>query len=102
MSSYRPLPDFLYIGKSSIEGSGLFTSQAIKKNTTLGVSHIKDERFQDGYSRTPLGGFYNHSEKPNCETYVVNDFIMLRTIKKIAKKEELTATYTLYKLGKKK
>ena len=96
--SYKPLPKFLYIGKSPIEGFGLFTSEDIKANTVLGVSHVQDMRFSDGYIRTPLGGFYNHSDKPNCETYAEGDLIMLRTIKNILAKEELTALYTLYKI----
>jgi SET domain-containing protein len=102
MSFYRPLPDFLYIDKSSIEGHGLFTNRDLLAGTELGITHIKDERFQEGYSRTPLGGFYNHSDKPNCETYIQDDFLILRTIKLILSQEELTAFYTLYKLGNKK
>ena len=62
--SYRPLPDGLTIKRSPIEGLGLFT-QDIKKNTFIGIAHILDERFENNYLRTPLGGFYNHSDTPN-------------------------------------
>ena len=61
---YRPLPDGLTIKNSPIEGLGLFTSVDIKKNTFIGVTHIRDEQFENKYIRTPLGGFYNHSDDP--------------------------------------
>ena len=61
---YRPLPEGLTIKNSSIEGLGLFTTISIKKNTFIGVTHIRDEQFENKYIRTPLGGFYNHSNDP--------------------------------------
>ena len=61
---YRPLPDGLTIKNSSIEGLGLFTTVDIKKNTFVGITHIRDEQFENKYIRTPLGGFYNHSNDP--------------------------------------
>ena len=62
---YRPLPDGLTIKNSPIEGLGLFTTINIKKNTFIGVTHIRDEQFENKYIRTPVGGFYNHSNEPN-------------------------------------
>ena len=62
---YRPLPDGLTIKNSPIEGLGLFTNVDIKKNTYIGVTHIRDEQFENKYIRTTLGGFYNHSNSPN-------------------------------------
>ncbi len=61
---YRPLPEGLTIKNSSIEGLGLFATNIIKKNTFIGVTHIRDEQFENKYIRTPLGGFYNHSNDP--------------------------------------
>ena len=61
---YRPLPDGLTIKYSPIEGLGLFTNIDIKKNTFIGITHIRDEQFENKYIRTPLGGFYNHSNDP--------------------------------------
>ncbi len=61
---YRPLPDGLTIKNSPIEGLGLFATINIKKNTFIGVTHIRDEQFENKYIRTPLGGFYNHSNEP--------------------------------------
>ena len=61
---YSPLPDGLTIKNSPIEGLGLFATIDIKKNTFIGVTHIRDEQFENKYIRTPLGGFYNHSNEP--------------------------------------
>jgi len=61
---YRPLPDGLTIKNSPIEGLGLFATVNIKKNSFIGVTHIRDEQFENKYIRTPLGGFYNHSNDP--------------------------------------
>ena len=62
---YRPLPDGLTIKNSPIEGLGLFATVNIKKNSFIGVTHIRDEQFENKYIRTPVGGFYNHSNQPN-------------------------------------
>ena len=62
---YRPLPKELTIKTSSIEGLGLFATEDIKKNSFIGVTHIRDEQFENKYIRTPVGGFYNHSNEPN-------------------------------------
>ncbi len=62
---YKPLPKQLTIKKSSIEGLGIFAAEDIKKNSFVGVTHIRDEQFENKYIRTPLGGFYNHSNEPN-------------------------------------
>ena len=96
--SYRPLPRNLTIKQSGIEGLGLFSLVDYPALSELGISHIKDERFEGGYIRTPLGGFFNHSDSPNCEAYVDGDFIRLRSIKKILEGEELTVRYWLYEL----
>ena len=69
---YRPLPDGLTIKNSPIEGLGLFATQNIKANSFIGVTHIRDEQFENKYIRTPLGGFYNHSDKPTVQRLVSN------------------------------
>ena len=61
---YRPLPKELTIKNSAIEGLGLFATATIEANTFIGVTHIRDEQFENKYIRTPLGGFYNHSNNP--------------------------------------
>jgi len=62
---YRPLPNGLTIRNSPIEGLGLFSTIEIPKNSFIGVTHIRDEQFENKYIRTPVGGFYNHSNEPN-------------------------------------
>ena len=59
---YNPLPDFIEIKQSSIHGMGLFTTHKIQKNFVIGITHIEHKEFQHDHIRTPLGGFYNHSE----------------------------------------
>ncbi len=93
---YKPIPSYLTISKSSIEGLGLFATEDIDSNFRIGITHILDTRFENGYSRTPLGGFFNHSLEPNCKVVYEGDFIFLETIKEIKSGDEITATYTLY------
>ncbi len=62
---YKPLPKQLTIKNSAIEGLGLFATENIKKNSFIGVTHVRDEQFENKYIRTPIGGFYNHSNEPN-------------------------------------
>ena len=69
---YTPLPEGLTIKKSPIEGLGLYATQIIKANTFIGLTHILDERFENNYLRTPLGGFYNHSDSPNVQRMITN------------------------------
>ena len=69
---YRPLPESLTIKKSPIEGLGLYVTKDIKCNIFIGLTHILDERFENNYLRTPLGGFYNHSDFPNVQRMVTN------------------------------
>jgi len=102
MSMYRPLPDYLRIDDSDIEGRGLFTSKALPGGVYLGITHIIDDRFPDNLIRTPLGGFINHSESPNCEIEITGDLhtqgggrYHLRTKFDITANSELTVCYTL-------
>ena len=62
---YKPLPKQLTIKNSVIEGLGLFATENIQINSFIGITHIRDEQFENKYIRTPLGGFYNHSNKAN-------------------------------------
>ena len=91
--NYRPLPESLTIKPSSIEGLGLFATKTIPKNTDLGMIHFT---YGEIIIRTPLGGFINHSEKPNCKKLDLEDEWHLKTITEIKKDEELTLKYTLY------
>ena len=101
MSYYKPLPYYVTIKESGIEGLGLFATDNITAKHRIGITHVADPRFQDGYIRTPLGGFFNHSDTPNCRVVHEDDFIYLEAIKDIKAGEEITATYTLYNPEKK-
>jgi len=100
---YTPLPTYIEIRPSPIHGHGLFARQRIPKDTNLGISHVYHDWFQDGWIRTPLGGFYNHSNTPNCELHEKvldegfrTDVQYLYTLTDIEPDEELTCTYTLH------
>ena len=100
---YKPLPESLTIKTSGVHGLGLFADQDIKQGTNLGMSHLK---IGDTIFRTPLGGFINHANEPNCakvELLMKNDSFdykkwNLIALKNIKKGEELTLRYTFYKL----
>ena len=97
---YKPLPEYLSIGPSGIHGAGIFAKEDIPKGVEMGISHIYDPNFQHDYIRTPLGGFINHSENPNCELIEEEDgeYKKLKTTKKIEQGEELTLKYSLYNM----
>mgnify|MGYP003143563941 FL=1 len=102
MTTYRPLPPEIRLGFSDIEGVGTFAKKDIEKGHNFGMSHLK---IGERLIRTPLGGFINHSEAPNCYktklfhagkmNYSLWNLIALDDIKE---GEELTVTYTFYKL----
>ena len=93
---YSPLPPECVLKNSEIHGLGLFIIKDIPKGHDFGIGHIEDPEFQDGYIRTPLGAFFNHSKAPNCEIIKDGRFLRLISIRKIKAGEELTAFYTLY------
>ena len=103
---YRPLPSYLTIKKSSIHELGLFALENIVLGTNMCMSHLK---FNGTIFRTPLGGFINHSNTPNCvkaELLMTNhdnpnskfDYKKwnLITTDDIKKGEEITLRYTFY------
>ena len=103
---YKPLPESLTIKQSGIDGLGLFARHDLAPGTNLGMSHLK---IGDTIFRTPLGGFINHSNIPNCvkaELRMINEDIKgheynykkwnLITSQDIKAGEELTVRYTFY------
>lgn len=94
--TYKPLPSYLTIERSGIHGLGLFATQDIPEGLDMGITHIKDDRFRDGYIRTPLGGFFNHSDIPNVKAETSGDYIRLISLRDIKAGEELVAKYWLY------
>lgn len=91
--SYRPLPLCLTINKSNIHGLGLMATKKIEKGTNLGITHIKNVDYADGLIRTPLGGFLNHSDNPNCAYQMDGDNFRLVAVRKIKSGEEITVSY---------
>ena len=94
---YNPLPDEVCIRESPIDGHGIFAAQDIEENKDLGSTHIKVPMILT-YIRTPLGGFINHSDEPNCFldcTQDWDDYLVFNIITKrsIAKGEELLLDY---------
>ena len=102
---YKPLPENLRLGFSHIHDIGLFAKEAIPQGTNFGMTHIQ---ISDTLIRTPLGGFINHKDNPNCEkvklyftngdkqpTYNFSKWNLI-TLKDIKEGEELTLKYTFY------
>ena len=97
--TYKALPDFLHVKDSPVAGQGIFALEDIPEGVDLGLSHIVlDEEIY----RTPLGGFINHSEEPNCikwKVFVPHKYLYsVKTIKPIKKGEELFLKYTFLSL----
>ena len=112
---YRPLPPEVTIRNSCIDGLGLFTTCDIEAGHNLGITHVANDNFENQYIRTPLGGFINHSTKPNCvkvkprlrgfpkhwpifKEGEESSSMAIRTSRDIKEDEELTVFYTLYKI----
>ena len=108
-NTYKPLPDSLTIKQSGINGLGLFAKEGIHQGANLGTTHRK---IKGEILRTPLGGFINHAEVPNCyktkllftnqdDPKIKFDYKIwnLIAIDDIKEGEELTVTYTFYKLN---
>ena len=92
---YTPLPKGLRIQPSKINGDGLFTLMFTKKDTNLGMSHVI---LGEEIIRTPLGGFINHSDDPNCIKVKRDNRYYLNTIKDVVGGDELTVKYSFYKI----
>ena len=108
VEKYKPLPKELRLGFSNIHDIGLFAKEKIKMGHDFGISHIQ---LGKELIRTPLGGFINHSDDPNCTKSMfrvtnANDISTtmdykawrLFAISDIKEGEELTLTYTFYKI----
>ena len=92
-NTYKPLPDNVTVDDSFIHGLGLICSKDINAGVCLGITHILHD--QRGWIRTPLGGFINHSEHPNCFILDTGKERNLYPVKPIRKAEELCVFYTL-------
>ena len=90
---YKALPNWIHVKDSRVAGQGLFAKDDVPEDVYLGVSHVL---VYDDIIRTPLGGFINHSEDPNCVKWREGDVYHMKTIKPIKKGEELFLKYTFY------
>ena len=78
---------------------GLYSIESLYPGQYLGITNVANDRFENGYIRTPLGGFINHSEEPNCEVREdVDRNLMFFTLRPILPNEELTLKYNLYEV----
>ena len=106
--TYRPLPPEVRLGFSKIDDIGVFAKKKIEKGHNFGMSHLK---IGTRLIRTPLGGFLNHADDANCfktkllytnedDPKIKMDYKVwnLISIKDIKEGEELTVTYTFYKI----
>jgi len=108
---YKPLPDGLIIKDSGIEGQGVFTTRDLHVGCDLGESHyridtsgvesINEEENKNLLIRTPLGGFINHSDTPNCSRSQIRlkpgfDKWNIIVVENILAGSELTLKYTMY------
>ena len=109
--NYKPLPYGLIIKDSSIEGQGIFTTRDLRVGCNLGESHyridtsgmssINHEENENLLIRTPLGGFINHSDTPNCGRSQIRmkpgfDKWNIVVVENILAGSELTLKYTMY------
>ena len=103
IEQYNPLPTGLMVADSGISGQGVFTTRRLVAGTELGISHY---RIDEILIRTPLGGFINHSDAPNCVRNQIRikpgfDKWNLVVVEDIEEGEELTLKYTMYDPKKK-
>ena len=96
ITPYTALPPVLHIKDSPVAGQGIFAKENIPADFALGMSHVV---IVGQIIRTPLGGFINHSDTPNCEKWEENQRYYMRTTKPIKKGEELFLCYTFYKVN---
>jgi SET domain-containing protein len=112
--------DFIRVGRSRIEGTGVYAKRKIPKGTRiieyLGkrvpvskyLVELKDGKPVSMYAfrvteGTVIDGgrggndarFFNHSCEPNCESYVFDDRAYLYAMRDIVRGEELTFDYKL-------
>ena len=87
------------VGSSEIHGTGILAQVEIPAGINLGATHYPRAGQPHGFIRTPLGGFLNHSDRPNCRKVDEGGVLHLVTNRVIEVGDELTVRYTLYELS---
>jgi SET domain-containing protein len=112
--------DFVRVGRSRIEGKGVFAKRKIPKGTRIieyqgkrrlvadflgsgkAADHgrvfaiaLNDKTVIDPTVRGNDARFINHSCEPNCEAYVFDRRLYIYAMRDIARGEELTFDYQL-------
>ena len=95
-NTYRPLPDNVHLDYSPIDGMGVFAKYDLDAKIFIGITHIAPRKEDLPRQRTPLGGFINHSDTPNCFIVVEPEWSRMYTVRPIMQGEELTVYYTGY------
>ena len=95
IKKYRPLPPYLFLARSKIDGTGLFTSEDLPANVNLGLFQVV---CNGDIIRTPLAGFTNHSKDMSNTRKLTNKLgrKYLYTTRRIRAGEEITLCYDLY------
>lgn len=97
IASLKQVVNMIYVGKSSIEGDGVYTSDEISKNSIIGIafSRCNNSGMADkDFVVYKLGRYVNHSDCPNLTFKIISGNIYYISIKQIHVKEELTINYT--------
>lgn len=104
---YKPLGGLFEVLPSKINGQGLFVKPeiVIQKGNSHIITHIEvyGSDFKH-FFRTPVGGFLNHSDKPNCELVKVipeglpYNYYELVVLREINGGEEVTVDYNNEKI----
>ncbi len=119
--------DFIRVGKSHIQGQGVFAKRLIPKGTRIieyagqrvpkldlmkdfatGLSsliyvlNLNDELAIDGERNGNDARFINHCCEPNCEVYIFDEIPYIYAMEDIPRWAELTFDYKLQSLQNKK
>lgn len=75
------------VGKSKIEGDGLFANKALKENELIGLAHLNDEPTEI------VGKYHNHSDNPNAYSVKVKNKRFIYALRDLKPGEEITVDY---------
>ena len=76
------------VGKSKIEGEGLFTSKELKENELIGLAHLNNEPTE------VVGKYHNHSDNPNAYSVKIKNKRFIYALRDLKPGEEITVDYT--------